>query len=126
MESMEEELIVSTVSNADLCKFMQQISFKIEKLTTDIRTEINGSNDKLGKEIRNCRDDMKSEIRAVNSKIERVEEVTKKLKNTTNQMKAETNGLRDEVRRAKDDDKKRLDKLEKRIEAIAVEKKQSQ
>ena len=60
----------SIVSNADLCRFMQQISKTVEKLTIDIRTEINVSNDKLGKEIRGCRDEMKTEICAVNSKIE--------------------------------------------------------
>ena len=120
MNTKEDDLNASTVSNVDLCKFMQQISMTMEKLTTEIRTEIKGSNDKLGKEIRDCRDDMKTEIRAVNSKIERVEEVTKKLKNTTNQMKAETNGLRDELRRGKEEERVRIDKLEKRIEDIAV------
>ena len=77
----------ANVTNGDLCKFMQQMQFNMEKLTKDIKTEIKNSNDKLGKEIRDGRREMKAEMRTVNKKIDNVKEEMEKLKNTTKMMR---------------------------------------
>ena len=91
----------ANITNEDLVEFMNRMQMTVD----GINKQINYSNEALGRDIKNCKDELKDEIKGINKKFEKqLEEV------------------KNDTRRAKDDIKTRMMNMEGRLERIEMEK----
>ena len=115
-ESDREMEIESEVTNADLVKFLTAMQVNAEKMNTELRGEIKSSKDTIEKQIKAGNEQVKAELRSLNSKIDEV-------KGETEMLKIDNEKIKVQIMKTNDENVGRFSKMEARFKQFEVEKK---